>query len=163
MKNNKKIYLITNHELNNIILEKSEYSFNTIIVKDDKSCSTALLTSSKKADLIIIMNNYFTSMNATAKTIKDISIPIIYCSINNLELEDKKSKIASLVPYVIHGFKKETNNVLIQTITKILNTCPSKLCIPPKRLKAIKLILAEFKINSIPIKMATAFFRVMIP
>ena len=120
MKNNKKIYLITNHELNNIILEKSEYSFNTIIVKDDKSCSTALLTSSKKADLIIIMNNYFTSMNATTKTIKDISIPIIYCSINNLELEDKKSKIASLVPYVIHGFKKETNNILIQTITKIL-------------------------------------------
>ena len=123
MKKNKQIYIISNSSsliINHKLINKSEYSFNTIIVKDDKSCSTALLTSSKKADLIIIMNNYFTSMNATTKTIKDISIPIIYCSINNLELEDKKSKIASLVPYVIHGFKKETNNVLIQTITKIL-------------------------------------------
>ena len=123
MKKNKQIYIISNSSsliINHKLINKSEYSFNTIIVKDDKSCSTALLTSSKKADLIIIMNNYFTSMNATTKIIKDISIPIIYCSINNLELEDKKSKIASLVPYVIHGFKKETNNVLIQTITKIL-------------------------------------------
>ena len=123
MKKNKQIYIISNSSsliINHKLINKSEYSFNTIIVKDDKSCSTALLTSSKKADLIIIINNYFTSMNATTKTIKDISIPIIYCSINNLELEDKKSKIASLVPYVIHGFKKETNNVLIQTITKIL-------------------------------------------
>jgi len=123
MKKNKQIYIISYSSsliINHKLINKSEYSFNTIIVKDDKSCSTALLTSSKKADLIIIMNNYFTSMNATTKIIKDISIPIIYCSINNLELEDKKSKIASLVPYVIHGFKKETNNVLIQTITKIL-------------------------------------------
>jgi hypothetical protein len=48
-------------------------------------------------------------------------------------------------------------------MTKILNTCPSKFAIPPKRLKAIKLILAEFKINSIPIKMATAFFLVITP
>jgi len=123
MKKNKQIYIISNSSsliINHKLINKSEYSFNTIIVKDDKSCSTALLTSSKKADLIIIMNNYFTSMNATTKTIKDISIPIIYCSINNLELEDKKNKIVSLVPYVIHGFKKETNNVLIQTITKIL-------------------------------------------
>ena len=123
MKKNKQIYIISNSSsliINHKLIDKSEYSFNTIMVKDDKSCSTALLTSSKKADLIIIMNNYFTSMNATTKTIKDISIPIIYCSINNLELEDKKSKIASLVPYVIHGFKKETNNVLIQTIKKIL-------------------------------------------
>ena len=120
MKNNKKIYLITNHELNNIILEKSEFSLNIIIVKNDKSFSNALLRSSTKADLIIIMNNHFTSINETTKIIKNIDLPIIYCSINNLELEDKKNKIVSLVPYVIHGFKKETNNVLIQTITKIL-------------------------------------------
>ena len=123
MKKNKQIYIIPNSSsliINHKLIDKSEYSFNTIMVKDDKSCSIALLTSSKKADLIIIMNNHFTSINETTKIIKNIDLPIIYCSINNLELEDKKNKIVSLVPYVIHGFKKETNNVLIQTITKIL-------------------------------------------
>jgi hypothetical protein len=49
------------------------------------------------------------------------------------------------------------------TITKMLKTWPSKFSIPPKRLNAIKLILAEFRISSIPIRMAIAFFRVITP
>jgi len=47
------------------------------------------------------------------------------------------------------------------TTTKILKICPSRISKLPKRLKAIKLTLAEFSISSIPISIAIAFFRVI--
>ena len=79
MKKNKQIYIISNSSsliINHKLIDKSEYSFNTIMVKDDKSCSIALFTSSKKADLIIIMNNHFTSINETTKIIKNIDFEL---------------------------------------------------------------------------------------
>ena len=50
----------------------------------------------------------------------DIIAPIIYCSINNLEIQNNKNSIISFVPYVIHGYKEQTNNILLKTIEKIL-------------------------------------------
>ena len=49
-----------------------------------------------------------------------------------------------------------------KTITKILKTCPSRLFKPENRLKAIKLMFAAFRTSSTPIKIATAFFLVII-
>ena len=39
----------------------------------------------------------------------------------DFEKINKINKIASITPYVIHGFKNETNNVLYEAIKKIIN------------------------------------------
>lgn len=121
--NKSKIYIIsTSPSLikNYEAINNSSFSIDAIVVKDNKSFYTALLKSYKEADLIVIMNNDFTYSNETFKIIKNADLPIIYCSLNKLEVEDKKSKITSLVPYVIDGFKENTNTVLLQSIRKIL-------------------------------------------
>ena len=56
----------------------------------------------------------------TIKVVKNIITPIIYCSINNLETQNNKNAITSFVPYVIHGYNEQTNNILLKTIEKIL-------------------------------------------
>ena len=120
---NKTIYIISESfslkettELSN----KIKMSISNIIIKDDKSSAKALLEASKKADLIIMINYNFTPIAETINIIKNLIVPIIYCSTDNLELQNKKNKITALVPYVIHGFKEQTNNILLKTIEKIL-------------------------------------------
>ena len=120
---NKNIYIISESfslEDNNKLLNKKNMSINTIIVKDDASSAKALLDISKNADLIIIVNCNFSTIAKTIKAINDIIAPIIYCSINNLEIQNNKNSIISFVPYVIHGYKEQTNNILLKTIEKIL-------------------------------------------
>ena len=121
--NNKTIYIISESfslKETNELSGKIKMSISNIIIKDDKSSAKALLEASKKADLIIMINYNFTPIAETINIIKNLIVPIIYCSIDNLELQNKKNKITSLVPYVIHGFKEQTNNILLKTIEKIL-------------------------------------------
>ena len=120
---NKNIYTISESfslEDNNKLLNKKNMSINTIIVKDDASSAKALLDISKNADLIIIVDCNFSTISKTIKAVNDIIAPIIYCSINNLEIQNNKNSIISFVPYVIHGYKEQTNNILLKTIEKIL-------------------------------------------
>ncbi len=121
--NNKTIYIISESfslKDTNELSDKIKMSISNIIIKDDKSSAKALLEASKKAGLIIMINYNFTPIAETINIIKNLIVPIIYCSIDNLELQNKKNKITSLVPYVIHGFKEQTNNILLKTIEKIL-------------------------------------------
>ena len=120
---NKTIYIISESfslKDNNELLNKNNMSINNIIAKDDASSAKALVDASKKADLIIIVDCNFISIAETIKAVKDITTPIIYCSINNLEIQSNKNSIISFVPYVIHGYKEKTNNILLKTIEKIL-------------------------------------------
>lgn len=120
---NKNIYIISESfslEDNNKLLNKKNMSINNIIVKDDASSAKALLDVSKNADLIIIVDCNFSTISKTIKAVNDIIAPIIYCSINNLEIQNNKNSIISFVPYVIHGYKEQTNNILLKTIEKIL-------------------------------------------
>ena len=120
---NKNIYIISESfslEDNNKLLNKKNMSINNIIVKDDASSAKALLDISKNADLIIIVDCNFSTIAKTIKAVSDIIAPIIYCSINNLEIQNNKNSIISFVPYVIHGHKEQTNNILLKTIEKIL-------------------------------------------
>ena len=105
---------------NNELLNKNNMSINNIIAKDDASSAKALLDASKKADLIIIVDCNFITIAETIKAVKDIIAPIIYCSINNLEVKNNKNSIISFVPYVIHGYKEQTNNILLKTIEKYI-------------------------------------------
>ena len=120
---NKNIYTISESfslEDNNKIFNKKNIFINNIIVKDDASSAKALLDFSKNADLIIIVDCNFSTISKTIKAVNDIIAPIIYCSINNLEIQNNKNSIISFVPYVIHGYKEQTNNILLKTIEKIL-------------------------------------------
>ena len=120
---NKTIYILSESfslKDNNELLNKNNMSINNIIAKDDSSSAKALVDASKKADLIIIVDYNFIPITETIMVIKDIITPIIYCSINNLEIQSNKNSIISFVPYVIHGYKEQTNNILLKTIEKIL-------------------------------------------
>jgi len=120
---NKNIYTISESfslENNNKLLNNKNIFINNIIVKDDASSAKALLDVSKNADLIIIVDCNFSTISKTIKAVNDIIAPIIYCSINNLEIQNNKNSIISFVPYVIHGYKEQTNNILLKTIEKIL-------------------------------------------
>jgi len=120
---NKNIYTISESfslEDNNKLLNNKNIFINNIIVKDDASSAKALLDVSKNADLIIIVDCNFSTIAKTIKAVNDIIAPIIYCSINNLERQNNKNSIISFVPYVIHGYKEQTNNILLKTIEKIL-------------------------------------------
>ena len=120
---NKNMYTISESfslEDNNKLLNNKNIFINNIIVKDDASSAKALLDVSKNADLIIIVDCNFSTIAKTIKAINDIIAPIIYCSINNLEIQNNKNSIISFVPYVIHGYKEQTNNILLKTIEKIL-------------------------------------------
>ena len=120
---NKNIYTISESfslEDNNKLLNNKNIFINNIIVKDDASSAKALLDVSKNADLIIIVDCNFSTIAKTIKAVNDIIAPIIYCSINNLEIQNNRNSIISFVPYVIHGYKEQTNNILLKTIEKIL-------------------------------------------
>ena len=120
---NKNIYTISESfslEDNNKLLNNKNIFINNIIVKDDASSAKSLLDVSKNADLIIIVDCNFSTIVKTIKAVNDIIAPIIYCSINNLEIQNNKNSIISFVPYVIHGYKEQTNNILLKTIEKIL-------------------------------------------
>ena len=120
---NKNIYTISESfslKDNNKLLNNKNIFINNIIVKDDASSAKALLDISKNADLIIIVDCNFSTIAKTIKAVNDIIAPIIYCSINNLEIQNNKNSIISFVPYVIHGYKEQTNNILLKTIEKIL-------------------------------------------
>lgn len=120
---NKNIYTISESfslEDNNKLLNNKNIFINNIIVKNDASSAKALLDVSKNADLIIIVDCNFSTIAKTIKAVNDIIAPIIYCSINNLEIQNNKNSIISFVPYVIHGYKEQTNNILLKTIEKIL-------------------------------------------
>ena len=120
---NKNIYTISESfslEDNNKLLNNKNIFINNIIVKDDASSAKSLLDVSKNADLIIIVDCNFSTIAKTIKAVNDIIAPIIYCSINNLEIQNNKNSIISFVPYVIHGYKEQTNNILLKTIEKIL-------------------------------------------
>tara|TARA_B110000093_G_scaffold179799_1_gene220624 strand:- start:483 stop:854 length:372 start_codon:yes stop_codon:yes gene_type:complete len=120
---NKNIYTISESfslKDNNKLLNNKNIFINNIIVKDDASSAKALLDVSKNADLIIIVDCNFSTIAKTIKAVNDIIAPIIYCSINNLEIQNNKNSIISFVPYVIHGYKEQTNNILLKTIEKIL-------------------------------------------
>ena len=79
-----------------------------------------ILKASKNTDLIVLVNLNNIAATDIKKNIKNINCKLIYCSEDNFEKINKISEIATLTPYVIHGFKNDTNNVLYETIKNII-------------------------------------------
>jgi len=98
----------------------SNYNIINIIVKENISLSREILKASKNTDLIVLVNLNNIAATDIKKNIKNINCKLIYCSEDNFEKINKISEIATLTPYVIHGFKNDTNNVLYETIKNII-------------------------------------------
>ena len=76
---NKTIYIVSDSfslEDNNELLNKNNMSITNILIKDDESSAKALLSASKEADLIVIINYNFVPISETIKVVKDIITPI---------------------------------------------------------------------------------------
>jgi len=115
----KNIYLISTFDHN---INKKQYTFNVnqILVKDDTSCASTIKKVSNKANLIILIPGKLKSYTHTSKIIKKIKVPIIYCSIDNNDLHDKKNSIIKSVNYIIHGFKDKSSQILLESAIKII-------------------------------------------
>ncbi len=115
----KNIYLISTFDHN---INKKQYTFNVnqILVKDDTSCASTIKKVSNKANLIILIPGKLKSYTHTNKIIKKIKVPIIYCSIDNNDLHDKKNSIIKNVNYIIHGFKDKSSQILLESAIKII-------------------------------------------
>ena len=79
-----------------------------------------MLKVSNKANLIILIPGKLKSYTHTSKIIKKIKVPIIYCSIDNTDLHDKKNSIIKSVNYIIHGFKDKSSQILLESAIKII-------------------------------------------
>ena len=85
---------LTNYESKQKLRNKNLATTTYNIGKFYKSWLYSLLSSSLGTVLLIIMINYnFTPIAETINIIKNLIVPIIYCSIDNLELQNKKNKI----------------------------------------------------------------------
>ena len=115
----KNIYLISTFDHN---INKKQYTFNVnqILVKDDTSCASTIKKVSNKANLIILIPGKLKSYTHTNKMIKKTKVPIIYCSIDNNDLHDKKNSIIKSVNYIIHGFKDKSSQILLESAIKII-------------------------------------------
>jgi len=118
--NKKKITIISSYN-NKKINKKNNINVNYILANDDNTVSLAIKKSYKKSDLIIIMLNNFKSYSKIVKAIKTINIPIVYCAIDNKNLHDKKNKIIKNVDYIMHGFKLNIYEILMDSALKIIN------------------------------------------
>ena len=98
--------------------ELSDINIYNILVKDETVLSKEISKLKNHSDLIILVNLNNLILNDIIKALDNLNIPIIFCSEESFE---KINKIASITPYVIHGFKNETNNVLYEAIKKIIN------------------------------------------
>tara|TARA_B100000686_G_scaffold348353_1_gene439200 strand:+ start:1887 stop:2273 length:387 start_codon:yes stop_codon:yes gene_type:complete len=106
--------------------KKINKKYKNIIIKhieanSDETISTSIKKSEKHSDLIIIIPGKLKSYNKTTAIIKKINTPIVYCSIDNNDLHDKKNKIIKNLKYVIHGFKNNTYKIIINSALKIIN------------------------------------------
>jgi len=113
------IYLISAFDQN---INKKQYTFdvNQILIKDDSTCASAIKKVSEKANLIILIPGKLKSYIRVNKIIKKIKVPIIYCSIDNNDLHDKKNSIIRNVNYIIHGFKDKSGQILLESAVKII-------------------------------------------
>jgi len=127
--NVKNISIISSHKKKDIINKNYDevaapkyknIDINYIVADDDKTISIAIKKVSIKSDLIIIIPHKLRSYSAIVKVIKNIDIPIVYCSIDNTDLHYKKNKIIKNLNYVIHGFKSNTYEIIINSALKIL-------------------------------------------
>jgi hypothetical protein len=101
--------------------ELSDINIYNILVKDETVLSKEISKLKNHSDLIILVNLNNLILNDIIKALDNLNIPIIFCSEESFEKINKINKIASITPYVIHGFKNETNNVLYEAIKKIIN------------------------------------------
>ena len=101
---------------------KEFVNFNiiNILLNENKSLSEVILEVSKNTDLIILVNLYNVSDPEIIKNIKNINCKFIYCSEENFEKINKINQIATVTPHVIQGFKNDTDNILYETIKKLI-------------------------------------------
>jgi len=92
-----------------------------ILLNENKSLSDVIIEVSKNTDLIVLVNLYNISDPEIIKNIKNIDCNFIYCSEENFEKINKVNEIATVTPHVIQGFKSDTDNILYETIKKLIN------------------------------------------
>ena len=78
-------------------------------------------------------------------------------------MQNKNLSVEESLTLAVQNHQKNNFEIAQDLYEKILKISPSNILKFPNLLKAIKLIFAEFKISSIPIKIAMAFRRVTIP
>ena len=91
-----------------------------IAAKGNKSILSALKKAKRDSNLIILIPGILKSYKKIAEELKNIEIPIVYCSIDNADIHDKKNEIIKNIEYVIHGFKLSTTEVIISSALKII-------------------------------------------
>ena len=91
-----------------------------IDAKGNKSILSALKKAKRDSNLIILIPGILKSYKKIAEELKNIEIPIVYCSIDNADIHDKKNEIIKNIEYVIHGFKLSTTEVIISSALKII-------------------------------------------
>ena len=118
--NKKNIYII--NSINNLKKIKSYKGLNIhyIWAKDNKSILLAIKKAKKYGDLIILIPNILKPNKRIVNEIKNASVPIVYCSIDNTNIHDNKNEIIKNIKYVIHGFKLFTLEVIITSALKII-------------------------------------------
>ena len=125
--NKKNIYII--NSINNLKKIKSYKGLNIhyIWAKDNKSILLAIKKAKKYGDLIILIPNILKPNKRIVNEIKNASVPIVYCSIDNTNIHDNKNEIIKNIKYVIHGFKLFTLEVIITSALKIIKIEGSKI------------------------------------
>ena len=118
--NKKNIYII--NSINNLKKIKSYKDLNIhyIRAKDSKSILLAIKKAKIDGDLIILIPDILKSYKRIVNEIKNTSVPIVYCSIDNTNIHDNKNEIIKNIKYVIHGFKLFTLEVIITSALKII-------------------------------------------
>ncbi len=119
--NLKNISIISSYNEKKIIKKYENINIENIKANSDETISTSIKKSEKYSDLIIIIPGKLKSYDKTANIIKKINTPIVYCSIDNNDLHDKKNKIIKNLRYIIHGFKINTYKIIINSALKIID------------------------------------------
>ena len=118
---NKTVHIISDSFSLKINKEIANFNIINILLNENKSLSDVIIEVSKNTDLIVLVNLYNISDPEIIKNIKNINCKFIYCSEENFEKINKVNKIATVTPHVVQGFKSDTNNILYETIKKLIN------------------------------------------
>ncbi|MBA36332.1 MAG: hypothetical protein CMJ10_00865 [Pelagibacterales bacterium] len=118
---NKTVHIISDSFSLKINKEIANFNIINILLNENKSLSDVIIEVSKNTDLIVLVNLYNISDPEIIKNIKNIDCNFIYCSEENFEKINKVNEIATVTPHVIQGFKSDTDNILYETIKKLIN------------------------------------------
>ena len=93
---------------------------NFVEANNENEFSSAINKAKNKYDLIILIPGQLSSYKNIINSIQNNNIPIVYCSIDNADIHDKKNDVVKNLKYVIHGFKLKTTEILLSSSLKII-------------------------------------------